>query len=763
MALGVLLGLCALMFHKVLLAGPDQILGGLDVINSCFNYKTFTKEALLSGNLPLWNPYYFGGHPFIGNSVASPFYPPDIIFLFLPVARAINLSYFMHFFLAGAFMYFWLKQFESSATSLCGAIIFMFCGYFLARLPAGHFFVMRTTIYLPLMFALYESFLKSGDRIWIILGGLVVGIQILCGHPQVIYYSLLFLGLYALCRCLADFSQGRLRVLAKYILPYTIMVCLGMATAAVTLLPTIELFSASVRSGVTGWERFVTDSVVPLHFIRFFFPDTPLSGVVRLSHSAESACYIGILPLFLISLGLKSRKKRTTIFASLILLCILLALGRYTPLSKAIYHIIPGIRLFRIHSRALIVCTFFAATLAGMGMGTLVEMFGKKKAGLAKKTTPLIWSLVVSTIFLLIISNFNIVFMLMAGERDFLTPSIILPLLFISLTTFAIWLIYLQKIPRKWLSPLIILIISADLILTGARHLEINRIPDYSRESSPHLKNLTNAPLGQFRVYFYHAMFPANHGMSLHMENLNGYNPVFLERSERFMEEMSGIKPFRSADDYMIRSKCFEQDNMFPFRILNIRYASAYDRDSNTFSMVENPNPFPRALWIQNAEVFSDPEDILKILGDDGFDPYQTVLLEKGTQAPRSSNLGGGSAPAKIEDYSINNIKLSLDAPTDGWVLFSEQFYPGWKAWCDGNPVEVYRADFILRAVPVPAGRHIVTMEYSPLSFKIGSIISLLAVFTILGFVVGPTAKHLLSKRSPQFLPDGITNRTKQA
>jgi uncharacterized membrane protein YfhO len=100
------------------------------------------------------------------------------------------------------------------------------------------------------------------------------------------------------------------------------------------------------------------------------------------------------------------------------------------------------------------------------------------------------------------------------------------------------------------------------------------------------------------------------------------------------------------------------------------------------------------------------------------FDPVRTAILE------RAIGSGGTIAPlpndAKIVGYGPNAIALETNAASAGILLLSEVWYPGWRGWVDDREVEVLRADYLYRAVELPAGAHRVRFQYDPGSFKLG-------------------------------------------
>ena len=84
-------------------------------------------------------------------------------------------------------------------------------------------------------------------------------------------------------------------------------------------------------------------------------------------------------------------------------------------------------------------------------------------------------------------------------------------------------------------------------------------------------------------------------------------------------------------------------------------------------------------------------------------------------------------ADVTVIDEQPNQIKMSLDAPREGWLVLSDLWYPGWKAEVDGQRTAIFRANYLFRAIKIPAGEHTVIWKYSPASFWIGLVISGLA------------------------------------
>lgn len=81
-------------------------------------------------------------------------------------------------------------------------------------------------------------------------------------------------------------------------------------------------------------------------------------------------------------------------------------------------------------------------------------------------------------------------------------------------------------------------------------------------------------------------------------------------------------------------------------------------------------------------------------------------------------------------------ISLEATTPQDGYLLVSENFYPGWRATVNGQPTEILRANLTLRAIPIRAGQQRVEMWYDPLSFKLGAVISAVTILLCIGALI---------------------------
>ncbi len=128
----------------------------------------------------------------------------------------------------------------------------------------------------------------------------------------------------------------------------------------------------------------------------------------------------------------------------------------------------------------------------------------------------------------------------------------------------------------------------------------------------------------------------------------------------------------------------------------------------------------PWAIFAEKVVLASNEKDALDTLVKTLAREETAVVLEG---APQPKTLGGGQV-LEIERKS-NWLRIDATSPNDGVLVVNDSFWPGWKATIDGNEVPIWRADFLVRAVPWPAGRHVLEMKYDPPEVRIGWFISL--------------------------------------
>ena len=140
--------------------------------------------------------------------------------------------------------------------------------------------------------------------------------------------------------------------------------------------------------------------------------------------------------------------------------------------------------------------------------------------------------------------------------------------------------------------------------------------------------------------------------------------------------------------------------------------------------LYRNNLALPRALLVPRATVVQNPSDVLDILAGNSFDPKSEVVLE-GPGAPKVGGSSQNVGEVVLTSRSNNKVHLDVRASSPGFLVLNELSYPGWNAYVDGQRTRVWRANYLFRAIEIPAGDHEVEFRFEPDSIKLGLALSL--------------------------------------
>ncbi len=153
--------------------------------------------------------------------------------------------------------------------------------------------------------------------------------------------------------------------------------------------------------------------------------------------------------------------------------------------------------------------------------------------------------------------------------------------------------------------------------------------------------------------------------------------------------------------------------------------------ETDAWRIWEYKDVLPRAIFATGYVVKKNPQELVDVLYDTSTDLAHTVVLE---EDPPVTPATGSVGKAEIISYGLNSVKVTTESDGDGFLLLTDNYYPGWWAAVDGQKTKVYRADYSFRAVFVPKGTHSVVFQYLPRSFMIGGAITLAGI--ILAFIL---------------------------
>ena len=740
LSLGAVVLLAFVLPANLFLSAPDT-----DLIGEMAPWRAFAADTMRAGHWPLWNPYTYAGQPFLGDFQSGLLYPLNAIFLFLPLARAVNLSFLLHLWILGWGVGVWSRRrgHHWKAATLAGWAAAL-SGPVFMRLYAGHLPNICTMAWAPWMFCALETAWRrptwrAAARPMLLAAG-AVGLQILGGHPQYVFYIAITAGLHAVMQSLLN------PVVRRRALPMTVVVYgAGAALAAAQLLPGLAATADSVRAGRLDYDFVRVFSFPPENFLTLLVPGFfgNLSSAVYWGHCYlwEVCPFIGVTGVVMASLAAGDAVHRRRALADLALagMLLVLALGDNTPLLRILYDNAPGFGQFRCLAKF----TFPAMLFMVLGLGAGADALIAGRVG--KKILAMVWGVLgvvalAAGVFIgmrptslarMIQWAHNSGDVLLPTAR--LTHSQFIPdagaqagqaLMGCGLVLVATGaaLLLARRWPRwRWL---VQALLPLEMLAFAHSNIGTSHVADLEQ---PAIRAYLMQHPGDYRVL---NLVRSNNGYLLGASDLWGDRPLVLKRYAEFMNYTQGEDPDHPSQ-YLAFKVMAQAFNV-------VRFGAAFVPDENSadgFRMVTNPAPLPRALLVANYQVLAGRDAILAALNKPDFNPRQTVILEEEpTPGPQA---GAGTGSAKVTDFTTDSITIEAETPVPALLLITDLYNRDWRVRpLEGSSqanYEILPADYIVRAIPLGAGHHHLVVEYAPPSFRQGLFISLLAGVIWLG------------------------------
>jgi hypothetical protein len=630
----------------------------------------YLRQALATGDMPLWSDQILSGMPFGANPLAGVWYPPGWLALVLPLPFAFNLLVALHLLWGGLGMYGLLRaEGLASPAALFGALGFAFLPKLFAHYGAGHLTLLYAVPWTPwLLWAARYQFSgrhRVGFYPW---QALVLALILLADVRWAAFAAALWVG-YSL-------AHTQWRSWPRQLFGLAVQFLLAVLLAAPLLIPLLELAGLSSRSAMTAQDALVF-SLPPLSLLGLLYPD--MGGY------HEYTLYVGqvvlALSLLLAIRAVPHPAGRFWIWAAF--LATLLALGAYLP-PLALLARLPGLDLLRAPARWLFVAGLAFAAAAACGVDALLatpNSYHRRRADLA----------------LTALAGFSLA---MTASLWVLRGQIALNFLwgaaFILASAAWIGLRLAGRLPAGvWLAGLFVLGLldwaGVDRTLFAARSAE--SVLAEGRLAAEYLATQT----GMFRVYSPSYSLPQQTSAQAGLQLADGVDPLQLTAYVDFMQEATGVP----STGYSV--------TLPPF---------AGDGDPATANAAYRPDP--ELLGLLNVRYigaeFDLPVDGLLLETQFGSTRVYRNLLARPRAwlEPASASI---QQPAIIE-WRPDRIEIQAQGP--GLLVLSEIAYPGWKVEVDGTARSVETYDGLLRAVSLSSGEHRVVFTFRPASLNWG-------------------------------------------
>jgi hypothetical protein len=733
----LLASLCVLFFWRIFtpVAGDRGYFPSGDFTDQFYVFGVFEARHLLQGQLPLWNPYTYGGHPFLADIQSAIFYPLSLLTIILSAPwgfplLALELEAMAHVFLSGLFTYLFARRLLGRTfPALVAAVVFAFGGY-LTSYPIQQLAILEVDIWLPLILLLldiaWERWQERGERRTFVWAGLALGMSLLAGHPQsamYVFYVMVLYWAYETYR-----GRGGLR---PRIALFCLFLLIGVGVAAVHLVPGLEFMLHSTRAQGT-YEEMAHG--FPLHDLL----QMVLPGVL----SQWSPLYVGILPLLLACLGVYVvRDRRVFFWAGLALLALLLSLGGNTFLYSPFYLGVPGFGIFRGQERAAYVFSFSVAILAGYGASELLDSWSRLVETRLGRFTRGLVLVAVASVALVFVFLFGWLRAGLAAASPFgpMLNRAILLLVFVSLGAGCIYAVQRRLSSIRVLMAVMALVIVFDLFTINWQN-NVQATNPWDEYGPRPLLAPIQADQDLGRVYNEWRL-PGNYGMVYEVEDIGGASPL---RVKWYAELVDAVPVERLWELMNVRYVITWRGSLVPET--ELLYEEPAAEDTTYLHRLEEH--LPRAYVVHQAQV-SRGQEALEFLADPEFDPLATVVLEEEPGLALAGDGASSDSTVSIVDYQPTRIALDVETEANGILVLSEVYYPGWRARVDGREVRIHRVDYVLRGVELDRGAHRVEFVYDPTSFKVGLLLTVVALCLSGGLALRSAVGALRDRRQP--------------
>jgi hypothetical protein len=172
----------------------------------------------------------------------------------------------------------------------------------------------------------------------------------------------------------------------------------------------------------------------------------------------------------------------------------------------------------------------------------------------------------------------------------------------------------------------------------------------------------------------------------------------------------------------------FNEDNMNVLNMLNTRYFIMEDPQSKQPVARRNPAALGNAWLVSEIKWVKNADEEMNALSD--FNPAFSLIADERFKSLATAGFSAPDSSAYIRQslYSPNKLSYEYQSKTASVAVFSEIYYneeKGWKAYLDGKEVPHFRANYVLRAMAIPAGSHQIEFRFEPRSYVLGNQLSL--------------------------------------
>lgn len=733
---------------------------------------------------PLWTNSMFSGMPAYQISTVS---NSDFMKFFFSFLRTVFPEPTYLLFLSLLSFYVLLITFKIDyRLAIAGAIAFSFSSYFFVIIEAGHITKAMAIASAPFVVAgvlrvLKGEYLKGG-----VLTLFGMWMEIYCNHYQITYYLMLIVGIMILAAGISALIDKKVLPYAKSVGIIAIAIVLSLIPSASSLWSTYDYGKETTRgpselrakADSKGLDRdYAFDwSYGKLETMTLLIPDfmggasqgeldknsatyaalkengaaAQANGFIKQvplywgdQKLTQGPTYAGAVSVFFFILALfamKGREKWWLLSATILVLFI--SWGKnFDAFNNFMFDHFPGFNKFRSVSMAL---AFTSLTIPLLGFLGLREIFRAEPNDYKKLQKMLIRAATVVGGLCLLIALAPTAFGSFTGavdeqlkqypdwlreairaDRISITRNDALRSLFMILIAGGlIWFYLKNKIKKEYVYISFALLLLVDLWPVDKRYLHSDKFVSASKAKAGLSPSSADEAIMQDKTLGYRVMNMSvstfnDATTSYFHKSVGGYHGAKLKRYQELIENQ------------------ISKNNMSVLNMLNTKYFIVPDQQSGQPQQQLNPNACGPAWFVREYKIVPDADSELNSLTN--FEPKQTAFIDKRFESAVKDLqiIEDSTDNISMISYAPNDLKYQAQSANKRLAVFSEIYYnKGWNAYVDGKLAEHFRANYVLRAMVIPSGKHTIEFKFEPQSYYTAEKISL-AGSVLLSVIIG--------------------------
>jgi len=688
--------------------------------------------------------------------------------------------------------------------SAVGAIAFAFSSYFFIIIMAGHMTKAHAIAYVPMVVAAVLYTYRGRMFLGGVLTALTVAFELYANHLQITYYLVLVLILIGVVQFVKDLKANNLTSFAKRSGVLVLAALLASGTAVTRLSTTMEYGTESTRgkseltnnldnktSGLdkdyaTSWSYGVAETFTLL--IPNFYggasqgeltTDSETYNAIKRAPNAKQIIkqlplywgtqpftsgptYAGAIVMFLFIFGLLFVKSEMRVWILLAtIMSIMLAWGKnFMPLTDLFLDYFPGYNKFRAVSMILVIAEFTLPLLGFVALNKFLseddddyETDNKVKDIKTQKASHVVVKskkLRSLNLAFYIAGGITLVFALMpnlffdfVGGQDanlaksgwpvdalqsdragLLSADAWRSFIFIALSFGAMWMFLKNKLSSKYVIFIVGVLVLTDMWTINKRYLNDDNFARKSKVEIPYQATAADQQIlrdkdPNFRVFNQSVSTFNDASTSYFHKSIGGYHGAKLKRYQELIENH------------------ISKGNMAVLNMLNTKYFITPKGQAQ-----QNPGTMGNAWFINEITTVANAD--AEIASLNGFNPANTAIVDVRFSEQIIDGLDNVGASITLTEYKPNYLKYNSTASKSGIAIFSEIYYDkGWNAYVDGELKPHFRANYVLRGMQIPAGKHVVEFKFEPAVYHVSERIAFASSIILLLLLAFVSTKEL--------------------